>query len=120
NAVVQAERLRAVAAPDGGVRYDVRATLSLAGEDGDLYRGEAQFSVRAAEELGVGTGLRARLAVGAPPGRYVATAVVRHANDESERPVGNWETRELTVRSYAPSVPLLSDVAVAPDRGGAT
>jgi len=78
------------------------------------------FSLRAAEELGGGAGIPARLAVEAPAGRYVASVVLRDANDDGERPVGNWETRDLTVRSYAPGVPLLSDVAVAPDSGGAT
>lgn len=119
NAVMQAGSLRAAPAEGGGVRYDVRATISLAGEDGDLYQREAVFSLRATEELGDGAGIPARLAVEAPPGRYVASVVLRDANDEGERPVGNWETRDLTVRSYSPSVPLLSDVAVAPDSGGA-
>jgi hypothetical protein len=119
NAVMQAEPLQAAPAEDGGVRYDVHATISLAGEHGDLYQREAVFSLRTARELGDGAGIPARLAVEAPPGRYVASVVLRDANDEGERPVGNWETRDLTVRSYAPSVPLLSDVAVAPDSGGA-
>lgn len=119
NAVMQADPLNAAPVEDGGVRYDVRATISLAGEDGDLYQREAVFSLRAARELGDEAGIPARLAVEAPPGRYVASIVLRDANDESERPVGNWETRDLTVRTYAPSVPLLSDVAVAPDSGGA-
>ncbi len=123
NAVVQAEPLRAAPAEDGGVRgvrYDVRATLSLAGKDGDLYQREAVFTLRAPGELGEGTGIPARLAVEVPPGRYDASVVLRDANDEGERPVGNWATRELTVQSYAPSVPLLSDAAVAPDSGGTT
>lgn len=119
NAVVQAEPLRAAPADDG-VRYDIRATISLAGEDGDLYQEEALFALRAPDELGEGTGIPARLAVEAPPGRYNASIVLRDANDARERPVGNWATRDLTVRSYAPSVPLLSDVAIAPDSGGAT
>jgi hypothetical protein len=120
NAVVQAAPLRGVPAEEGGVRYAVHATISLAGEHGDLYQREAMFSLRAAEELGDGAGIPARLAVETPPGQYVATVVLRDANDEGERPIGNWETRDLTVRSYAPGVPLLSDVAVAPDSGGAT
>lgn len=28
------------------------------------------------------------------------------AGKEGDRPIGNWETRDLTERSYAPSVPL--------------
>lgn len=118
NAVLEAAPLKTVQVADGGFRYDVHATISLAGEDGGLYQQEAMFSLRTAGELGRGSGIPVRLTVTTPPGRYVASVVLRDANDEAKRPVGNWETRDLTVQSFAPSVPLLSDVAVAPDSGG--
>ncbi|MFW6084560.1 MAG: hypothetical protein ACODAA_05045, partial [Gemmatimonadota bacterium] len=119
NAIVQGEPLRAEFLPDGGLRYTVHGIFSLVGEDGELRRREATFSLRSPAELGEEAGVPVWLSVDVPPGRYDYTVTARDANDDSARPVGNWRSESLRVRSYAADVPQLSDVAFAPDSGGA-
>lgn len=118
NGVVQGEPLAGDSIA-GGFSYAIHATFSLVGEDGELRQREAAFTLRSPAELGEGAGVPIRLSIDVPPGAYDHTLVVRDLKDERERPVGNWRSDSLRVRNFAGNVVQLSDVAFAPDSGGA-
>lgn len=119
NAVVEGERLQGLPAPDGSFAYAVEATLSALGEGSELHQKTASFRLSAPRELDDEAGVPVRLALDLPPGEYAYSLVVRDANDGEARAAGNWMNDSLRVRRYDARLPQLSDIAFAPDSGGA-
>ncbi|MFW6084554.1 MAG: hypothetical protein ACODAA_05015 [Gemmatimonadota bacterium] len=119
NAMVEGERLEGLPAPDVGLAYAVEATLSALSEGSELHQKTASFRLSAPRELDDEAGVPVRLALDLPPGEYSYSLVVRDANDGEPRPAGNWMSDSLRVRRYDARLPQLSDIAFAPDSGGA-
>ena len=64
--------------------------------------------------------LGVRVPVEVSPGRYETLVVIRVPDGDSERrPHGNLARDSLIVRDFGGTIPLLSDVAVSADSGGA-
>jgi GWxTD domain-containing protein len=121
NGMVEADRLKAVPLPDGGLRYRFGAVWTVIDGTGEFYRRlPADFQVDWAEALEDDTGLSVRIPAELPSGSYAATVAVSDANDEprGDRRSGGYATLELTVRNFRGDTPMLSDVAVASDSGG--
>lgn len=119
NVVADGSKLRADRGAYGIYKYRVIGTLSLVDERGEIHQRSATFSLTAERELNDDAGLPVRLSVDVPPGAYSYTFALRDAHDSRVPPAGNWRADSLTVRRYAAQLPELSDIAVAPDSGGA-
>ena len=116
----RADQLQARAGQGGSDRRDATLTVALRGPEGTTVRDvRRQFVTPAfpSEETGVNTFLRTTL----EPGPWPFTVALRDSN--VEEPVGNWLLDTLIVPDfggvYGSVLPALSDIAVAPDSGGA-
>ncbi len=112
NAEVPAADLRVPGAPR------LAADLALLDESGErlvLVSGPATVAPEGAGDGGA-IALRAPAALG--PGTWRATLVVREL-DGGDPPRGTWVGDSVVVRDLGGTLPQLSDVAVAPDSGGA-
>jgi GWxTD domain-containing protein len=118
NGLIEGDRL--TPRPDGAsFAYQVEARLALIDEKGEHEQVDAGFTARAAERLQRDQSLPVRIPVDLVPGRYRYTLLVRDALAEPGKTrSGNYQRGELTVRELDGDLPVLSDVAVAPDSGG--
>jgi hypothetical protein len=95
-------------------------TVALRGPDGTMVR-DVRREFEFPEALPEGAGLDAFLRTGLAPGPWPFTVSLR--DGDFEQPVGNWLQDTLIVPDfggvYGSVLPALSDIAVAPDSGGA-
>jgi len=99
--------------------YQVDARLALIDDAGDYRQVSASFATTVPSRLQRDQSLPARIPLDLAPGTYRYTLVIRDAFAPPGRlRSGNYRRGELTVRELAGNLPVLSDVAVAPDSGG--
>ncbi len=109
---------------DGAIRSGngsrLEAVLTLLDEDEEvLVTVPAEFDLEAAGVSGPDAVLGLRIPAEVPPGRYTTLFQVRFPPSEDGRARGNYVSDSLVVRDFGGALPLLSDIAVAPDSGGA-
>ena len=116
----RADHLEARPEATGGELLEATLTVALRGPEGTTVRDvRRQFVTRDAlpEDAGVTAFLRTTL----DPGPWPFTITLRDGN--IAEPVGNWLQDTVTVPDfggvYGTLLPALSDIAVAPDSGGA-
>ena len=99
----------------------VEVVVSLLDESGrDLETTPALFEVEIPPDDSPRSVLGVRVPVEVSPGRYETLVVIRVPDGDSERrPHGNLARDSLIVRDFGGTIPLLSDVAVSADSGGA-
>lgn len=129
NAAIAAEGLQPERTRGGRLRYRVEAVWTLLGDGGAYRRLTAVHEVTMDGEPGEGESLPLRVAAELPPGRYRYSVVARDARPPGDGGVGKTEgletrrgsyaSAELTVRDLGGRVPLVSDVVVSADSGGA-
>jgi hypothetical protein len=94
--------------------------LTLLDEDEEvLVTVPAEFDLDPAEASDPNAVLGLRIPAEVPPGRYATLFQVRFPASEDGRARGNFVADSLVVRDFGGALPLLSDIAVAPDSGGA-
>jgi GWxTD domain-containing protein len=118
NGLIEGNRL--TPRPDGtSFVYQVDARLALIDETGNHQQIEAGFTATAAQPLGRDQSLPVRIPVDLAPGTYRYTLMIGDAlSGPGKARSGNYQRAELTVRELGGDLPVLSDVAVAPDSGG--
>ena len=117
NVEVPASDLRGVLEQGGARRLE--AVLALLSEDEeDLLILPAEFDFDEADAAAGGV-LGLRVPAELPPGTYRTLFRLRILSAAGRPPPGNYVADSLVVRDFAGTLPLLSDVAVAPDSGGA-
>ena len=121
NGVVEAERLTPTTNPDGSLTYRVEARWVLVDERGEFQELNAAFEATTGRTLGRDQSLPVVMAADLPGGTYRYSLMVRDAGQAAGRAVrsGNYRRADLTVRELSAGAPALSDIAVAPDSGGA-
>jgi hypothetical protein len=99
----------------------IELVVSLLDESGRrLETTPALFEVETPSDDSPRRVLGVRVPVEVTPGRYETLVVVRIPGGRSDRrPHGNFTRDSLVVRDFGGTVPLLSDVAVSADSGGA-
>ena len=107
-------------AVESGVEPRVEAVLSLLHEDGDsLVSIAAGFDLDLAPDARPGEVLGLRIPAEVPPGKYATLFRLSIPAESGTRARGNYLLDSLTVLDFGGTLPLLSDIAVAPDSGGA-
>ncbi|MCL7926241.1 MAG: hypothetical protein M8860_04790 [marine benthic group bacterium] len=103
-----------------GISPRLEAVLTLLDEDEEvLVTVPAEFDLDPAEASDPNAVLGLRIPAEVPPGRYATLFQVRFPASEDGRARGNFVADSLVVRDFGGALPLLSDIAVAPDSGGA-
>jgi hypothetical protein len=118
NVEVSGEELWEAVADGGGKRLE--AVLSLLDETEErlvTVPVEFEFELPSGPEPAELLGLRVLAEV--PPGNYATLFRLSVPGRSEGRPAGNYTRDSLIVRDFGGVLPLLSDVAVAPDSGGA-
>lgn len=100
---------------DGHWIYGLSARLTHYDEV-EVHTTEVDRNVRSTSQLSDDDGIDLALAFDTRPGRYPFTLVV--VDELSAEKDGNWLQDTVTVPDYSPSLPSVSDVAVARDSGG--
>lgn len=116
----RADQLEVRPAAGGGELRAVNLTVALRGPEGTTIRDvRREFQTRRTPP--VGAGLDTFLRTGLAPGPWPFTVSLRDGN--FDQPRGNWVQDTLMVPDfggvYGSLLPALSDIAVAPDSGGA-
>ncbi|MEJ2546630.1 MAG: hypothetical protein P8125_02315 [Gemmatimonadota bacterium] len=107
----------AIRAADGS---RLEAVLTLLDENEEiLVTVPAEFDLDPDGAAGPDAVLGLRIPVEVPPGRYATLFQLRLPGAEGGRARGNYASDSLVVRDFGGALPLLSDIAVAPDSGGA-
>jgi len=119
NVELPSEALRKAAADRESTTLDV--VVSLLDESGRHLRSTpATFELRVPPDGSPQRVLGVRVPVEVSPGRYETLVLVRMSGeDDDRRPHGNFARDSLVVRDFGGTIPLLSDVAVSADSGGA-
>ena len=116
----RADQLEVRPAAGGGELRAVNLTVALRGPEGTTVR-DVLREFETPETPPVGAGLDTFLRTGLAPGPWPFTVSLRDGN--FEQPRGNWLQDTLMVPDfggvYGSLLPALSDIAVAPDSGGA-
>lgn len=100
--------------------HRLEAVLALLSEEEeDLLIFPAEFDLGLDEGAASGEVLGLRVPAELPPGNYRTLFRLSIASGLSGPATGNYVADSLIVRDFAGTLPLLSDVAVAPDSGGA-
>lgn len=119
NAVVAAAKLTPVSEPGELPLYRLSAVWSLLTETGEYERKTYEFDLTSEQELGKDDGIPVRLRADLPPGTHTSTVVISERGGQDANPMhGGYLTDSLTVRRLTGTVPILSDIVVAPDSGG--
>lgn len=108
--------LTAAEGPDG-FRYALEGSLALLGAEGLITR-TVRNEVRAPRALSHEDALTLRIPLRLPPGSYPFTLVARDGSPTGSR-TASWIQDTLRLPGPQPDLPELSDIAVAPDSGGA-
>jgi hypothetical protein len=121
NAVVEAEKLTPTETIDGQFWYRVEARWVLVDEDGESVTYNSAFETTVPRRLGRDESLPVRLAADLSPGQFRYSLLVRDTQTPAGQRLrsGNYRRADLSVRQLSAGAPALSDVAVAPDSGGA-
>ncbi len=119
NAELPREALRAAAADRRSATVEV--VVSLLDESGTrLKTMPASFELEIPPDDSPQSVLGIRVPVELSPGRYRTLFQIRvPGDDDGKRPHGNFVQDSLVVRDFGGTIPLLSDVAVSADSGGA-
>jgi hypothetical protein len=118
NVEVPGDQVREAA--ERGDTRRLEAVLVLLGEEEqDLVIVPAEFDLRLAAEPVPGEVLSVRVPAELPPGNYRTLFRLSIPGGRGGPPTGNFHGDSLIVRDFGGTLPLLSDVAVAPDSGGA-
>jgi hypothetical protein len=116
----RADQLEVRPAAGGGELRAVNLTVALRGPEGTTIR-DVRREFQTPRTPPMGAGLDAFLRTGLAPGPWPFTVSLRDGN--FEQPRGNWLQDTLMVPDfggvYGSLLPALSDIAVAPDSGGA-
>jgi hypothetical protein len=116
----RADQLEARRTSRGGSLRSTVLTVAIRGPDGTTVR-DVKREFETPEPLREGAGLDAFLRTSLAPGPWPVTIALRDAN--LVEPVGSWLQDTLIVPdfggAYGSVLPALSDIAVAPDSGGA-
>jgi hypothetical protein len=117
NGVVEGDHLTPDRLENGSYRYRVEARWTIVDANGDLVRRDGSFEATTPHLLGKDESVPVRMAVDLAPGLYRYNVVVRdaHAAGSGKLRSGNWHRATVTVRDMELRLPVLSDVAVAPD-----
>ncbi|MEN8145553.1 MAG: hypothetical protein ABFS14_11445 [Gemmatimonadota bacterium] len=119
NAVIEADDLTPVSEGGELPQYRLSAVWSVLTETGEYDRKTYDFDLSTDRVLGKGDGIPVRIRADLPPGTHTSTLVVSERGDPAAGPVkGGYLTDSLTVRRLTGTVPILSDIVVAPDSGG--
>jgi hypothetical protein len=120
NAVIEAEKLTAVALPGGEFRYRVDARWVIVDANGESQIRNSSFEAVTPRILGRDESLPVRLAADLFPGQYRYSLLLRDTRlaPGQEQLSGNYRRVNMTVRELGAGAPALSDVAVAADSGG--
>jgi hypothetical protein len=119
NAVVEAAKFTPVSEPGELPLYRLSAVWSLLTETGEYERKTYEFDLTTEQVLGKGDGIPVRIRADLPPGTHTSTLVISERGGQDASPVhGGYLTDSLTVRRLTGTVPILSDIVVAPDSGG--
>ncbi len=119
NAVVEAANLTPASEPGEPPLYRLSAVWSLLTESGEYERKTYDFDVTTARILGKDEGIPVRIRADLPPGAHLSTLVVSERGERTALPAqGGYLTDSVTVRRLTGTVPILSDIVVAPDSGG--
>lgn len=119
NAELPGEEVRRAAG--GGRNASVEVVVSMLDESGmRLETVPANFDIELPEEADGRRVLGIRVPVEVTPGRYETLFQIRAPGQDNEvRQPGNLVRDTLIVRDFSGTLPLLSDVAISPDSGGA-
>jgi GWxTD domain-containing protein len=119
NAELRSEDVRRAVADERSATVEVVVSL-LDETGGRLQTVPASFDLEIPADGSPQNVLGIRVPVEVPPGRYETLFQIRIPGDADDlRQRGNFVRDSLVVRDFGGTIPLLSDVAVSPDSGGA-